>query len=77
MIAPGYEFYATYVKERSMTPKVKELQKESGLQAYYDAQEGQIEKFAKLIITECVQKLEDDGMVEIAIELKHHFGYEY
>lgn len=33
-------------------------------------------KFAKLIIMECCQKLENDGMVEIAIELKQHFGIE-
>ena len=35
-----------------------------------------IEKFAELIIRECCQKLENDGMVEIAIEMKQHFGVE-
>ena len=34
------------------------------------------EKFAELIVRECCQKLEDDGMVEIAIEMKQHFGVE-
>ena len=34
------------------------------------------EKFAELIIQECCQKLEDDGMVEVAIEMKQHFGVE-
>lgn len=34
------------------------------------------EKFAELIVNECCQKLEDDGMVEIAIEMKQHFGVE-
>jgi hypothetical protein len=34
------------------------------------------EKFAELIVKECCQKLEDDGMVEIAIEMKQHFGVE-
>lgn len=31
-------------------------------------------KFAELIVMECCQKLENDGMVEVAMELKHHFG---
>lgn len=35
-----------------------------------------LEKFAELIVKECCQKLENDGMVEIAIELKQHFGVE-
>ena len=35
-----------------------------------------IEKFAELIVKECCQKLEDDGMVEVAIEMKQHFGVE-
>lgn len=34
------------------------------------------EKFAELIVKECCQKLEDDGMVEVAIEMKQHFGVE-
>jgi hypothetical protein len=33
--------------------RIKALLEQSGLQAYYDAQDGQIEKFAKLIIDEC------------------------
>lgn len=36
-----------------MNIRIKELLKQSGLQAYYDAQDGQIEMFAKLIIEEC------------------------
>jgi len=32
------------------------------------------EKFAELIVRECCQKLEDDGMVEVVIEMKQHFG---
>lgn len=32
------------------------------------------EKFAELIVQECCQKLENDGMVEVAMELKEHFG---
>jgi hypothetical protein len=32
-----------------MNKRIKELLKQSGLQAYYDAQDGQIEKFAELV----------------------------
>ena len=32
------------------------------------------EKFAELIVKECCQKLENDGMVEVAMEMKEHFG---
>ena len=32
------------------------------------------QRFAELIVRECCQKLEDDGMVEVAIEMKQHFG---
>ena len=35
-----------------------------------------IEKFAELIVRECCQKLENDGMVEVAMEMKQHFGVE-
>ena len=35
-----------------------------------------IEKFAELIVRECAQKLENDGMVEVAMEIKEHFGVE-
>ena len=33
-------------------------------------------KFAELIVRECCQKLENDGMVEVAMEMKEHFGVE-
>ncbi len=33
-----------------------------------------LELFAELIVRECAQKLENDGMVEVAMELKQHFG---
>lgn len=32
--------------------------------------------FAELIVRECCQKLENDGMVEVAMEMKEHFGVE-
>ncbi len=34
----------------------------------------QLDKFASLMIDEFCQKLENDGMVEVAFELKQHFG---
>ncbi len=34
------------------------------------------ERFAELIVRECCQKLENYGMVEVAMELKEHFGVE-
>ena len=36
----------------------------------------EFEKFAELIVRECAQKLENDGMVEVAMEIKQHFGVE-
>jgi len=35
-----------------------------------------IHKFAELIVRECAQKLEDDGMVEVAMEIKEYFRVE-
>ena len=32
--------------------------------------------FAELIVKDVCQKLENDGMVEIAMEMKQHFGVE-
>jgi len=31
-------------------------------------------RFAELIVRECCEKLENDGMVEVAMEIKQHFG---
>ena len=36
-----------------MNERINLLLEQSGLQPYYDAQEGQIEKFAELIVREC------------------------
>jgi hypothetical protein len=33
------------------------------------------DRFAELILNECARKLEVNGMVEVAIELKQHFGF--
>ena len=42
----------------------------------YKTLEQNQEKFAELIVRECAQKLENDGMVEVAMEIKEHFGVE-
>lgn len=68
-----------------MNERIKELLKQSGLQPYYDAQEGQIEKFAELIVRECISTLEEKIYRSIDNEgdeiwtdliLKEHFGVE-
>ena len=67
-----------------MNQRIKELLKQSGLQPYYDAQEGQIEKFAELIVAECAMFVvtELEGKVGSAIAdataniLEEHFGVE-
>ena len=71
-----------------MNERIKELLKQSGLQPYYDAQEGQIEKFAELIVEECKQSIEKTIEItcdtdsekmgcEFAItDLLQHFGVE-
>ena len=57
-----------------MNERIKLLAK----QCWDERPEGQLhfdsEKFAELIVRECCQKLENDGMVEVAMELKEHFG---
>lgn len=42
-----------------MNERIERLLEQSGLQPYYDAQEGQIEQFAELIVQECVQNLKE------------------
>lgn len=63
-----------------MNDKLENLMYQAGLTAQgcwdhmdeYD--QAAIQKFAELIIHECARKLENDGMVEVAMELKWHFG---
>ena len=71
-----------------MNKQLKELLEQSGLQAYYDAQNGQIEKFAELIVKECINIVDDtdmsrlegpnpDDVLFVAItQIKEHFGVE-
>ena len=63
-----------------MNERIRELAEQAMIQAPHEFGGTYLtfskEKFAELIIQECCQKLEDDGMVEVAIEMKHHFGVE-
>ena len=48
----------------------------SGQNNSWETQVNFLDKFAQLIVQECCQKLENDGMVEVAMEMKQHFGIE-
>jgi len=55
-------------------PKFFQLALETG-GSHYPGVGGELfEKFGNSVVRECCQKLENDGMVEVAIELKQHFG---
>lgn len=63
-----------------MNERIRELAEQAG----FTVENGHIqslaykqtEKLAELIVRECCQKLENDGMVEVAMEMKEHFGVE-
>jgi hypothetical protein len=60
-----------------MNERIKQLANEAGLLVHNpNGVPTKLEKFAELIVRECCQKLENDGMVEVAIEMKQHFGVE-
>ena len=68
-----------------MNERIRELAEQSGLQPYYDAQEGQIEKFAELIVQECIDiiapytvRMSKPGeeYLHPILEIKEHFGVE-
>lgn len=40
----------------------------------FEQENDNFQKFAELIVRECCQKLENDGMVEVAMEMKEYFG---
>ena len=59
-----------------MNERIERLLEQSGLQPYYDAQEGQIEKFAELIVRECAamtRNLSPHGEFAEKV-VKEHFG---
>jgi hypothetical protein len=55
-----------------MNERIRELAEES-YNEFYNIHID-LELFAELIVQECAGKLERDGMVEVAMELKEHFG---
>lgn len=61
-----------------MNDRILKLREHAGLQPYYDAQEGQIEKFAELIVRECAAWVDEqpgwDG--PYGHELLKFFGIE-
>ena len=66
-----------------MNERIKQLAEQADYYAYeqYDVKKVPYsvlfnQKFAELIVQECAQKLENDGMVEVAMEIKEHFGVE-
>ena len=59
-----------------MNEQILKLLKQSGLQPYYDAQEAQIEKFAELIVRECLSYAKDGDIDFMKFMIKKHFGVE-
>ena len=47
-----------------MNEQIKNLLEQSGLQPYYDAQEGHIERFAELIVQECAELCRQESKKE-------------
>jgi hypothetical protein len=58
-----------------MNERFKELLEQAGLQPYYDAQEGQIEKFAQLIVQECAEVCYDHSNAAGGIDTDFGYGY--
>jgi len=69
-----------------MNERIKQLAEQAGITTnldtdYFEKDSNKwvdyySDKFAELIVRECCQKLENDGMVEVAMEMKQHFGVE-
>ena len=68
-----------------MNERIRELAEQAGFSFKYKTAPDEmnpghklkdLKKFAELIVRECAQKLENDGMVEVAMEIKQHFGVE-
>ena len=66
-----------------MNERIRELSKQAG--CYYDGMgygEGNIEKFAELIVRECLTVINqpngvgDDDVIRISEDVKKHFGVE-
>ena len=59
-----------------MNDLIRDLLEQAGVRYSILPKDTVYAKFAELIVKECCQKLETDGMVEVAMELKEHFGVE-
>ena len=61
-----------------MNTQIKRLLEQSGLQPYYDSQQGDIEKFAELLVKECAEIALLDGQLtgnfEVFNKITKHFG---
>jgi len=62
-----------------MNERLIELAKQAGLKKEHGSDREYMgdfdwRQYAELIVRECSRKLESDGMVEVAMELKEHFG---
>ena len=72
-----------------MNERIKELLTEAGFCFWQDEEWGpgagnidwsnnydkEMNIFCKLMVDRCAEKLENDGMVEVAMEIKQLFGY--
>ena len=61
-----------------MNTRIQELLEQSGLQPYYDAQQGDIEKFAELIVRECADAADmaqDAGCEYAGDYVAEYMGY--
>lgn len=67
-----------------MNPRIRALMDKAELQAYYDAQQDHIEKFAELIVQECATAIINDSRLSdvrsaangCVRTIKEHFGVE-
>lgn len=69
-----------------MNKRIKTLLAESGLRAYFTAQEAQIERFAELIVQDSINTVqnrymgdnnrEDHEVKRCVADLRNHFGVE-
>lgn len=56
-----------------MNERIKELAIQSGLPTALDYHQKRYEKFAELIVRECLNTLHNNGYDDAAVELQKHF----
>ena len=57
-----------------MNERIKELAIQSGLPTALDYHQKRYEKFAELIVQECLNTLHNNGYDDAAVELQKYFG---